>query len=130
MDVSERGSPGPGAPRVTRDAESAEQISMLRQEVARLGAALEQAESGSDAEIQKMRKANRVLEAHVDMLRNNLAAVRNESAEQTAKLADLSRTSSAAPGTAEPGDAMQALQAEVATLQTKNQVGLMHTNLC
>ena len=59
---------------------------MLKQEIARLTAALERGDGGSESEVGKLRKANRVLEAHVDMLRSNLSAARTESAEQIAQL--------------------------------------------
>ena len=69
-------------PRASQDlTQQPDQIGMLKEEIARLSAALEQRGGSPDGEVSKLRKANRVLEAHVEMLRSNLTAARSESAE-------------------------------------------------
>ena len=68
-------------PRASQDLQSTDQISMLKEEIARLSAALEQRGESPDGEVGKLRKANRVLEAHVEMLRSNLTAARSETAK-------------------------------------------------
>lgn len=69
------------SPHASEDLQAADQISMLRQEVARLNAALEQRADDPNSELGKLRKANRLLHAHVEMLRSNQSASQSESVE-------------------------------------------------
>ena len=92
------------------------------QEIARLSSALEQRGEGSDSEASKLRKANRVLEAHVEMLRSNLSAAREESsAGQSVRSESLDGEASASSMLG--GErSYEKLQAEVEQLRSQNQV--------
>ena len=108
-------------PRASQDVEPAEQITMLKQEIVRLTTALERGEGATDGEIQKLRKANRVLEAHVDMLRSNLSAARSEPPEQAGKLEGPSQEGNRSHQP-EADQTLTELRAELKVLRSQNKL--------
>lgn len=114
---------GQQSPRLSQDTEAGDQITMLKQEVAHLTAALERGKGASDGEIAKLRQANRVLEAHVDMLRSNLAAERSESAEQAAQSGHQSGRRRTASESEE--STVGELRAELERMRSEKLVGLL-----
>ena len=99
---------------------------MLKREVARLTAALERREGTSEADVDKLKTANRVLENHVERLRSSLAAARSDAAEQAALQQGLSREGSRSRLASVSEEGLAELEAEISSLRNQNKVRLKY----